>query len=92
LRKISLGLAALASLFLTCWPALQAEALPDAQGWNGTGWYVAGSAPLTPKAAATPAYVVFNGPHDSQSGCALVYDRLYAPIGMCRFLDIKPGT
>ena len=92
LRKISLGPAALSWLFLACSFASQAEALPDAQGWNGSGWYVTGSAPFTPKAAVTPEYVLFNGPHDSQNGCALVYDRLYAPIGMCRFLEIKPGT
>jgi hypothetical protein len=90
LRKVNLGLAALS--WLACWPAWMATALPDAQGWNGPGWYVAGSAPLEPQPAATPAYILFNGPHDSQSGCALVYDRLYSPIGMCRLLDIKPGT
>jgi hypothetical protein len=91
-RKISLGLAALPWLFLACWPASQADALPDAQGWNGPGWYVAGSAPVAPKSAATPAYILFDGPHDSQGGCALVYDRLYSPIGVCRLLDTKPGT
>lgn len=64
----------------------------DSQGWNGAGWYVTGSAPLAPKPPATPAYTLFEGPHQSQSGCALVHDRLYSPIGMCRFLDIKPGT
>jgi len=41
---------------------------------------------------ATPAYTLFNGPHTSGSDCALVYDRFYSPIGVCRFLDIKPGT
>jgi hypothetical protein len=64
----------------------------DLQGWNGPGWYVAGSAPLMPKPPATPAYILFNGPHGSQSDCALVHDRLYSPIGVCRLLDTKPGT
>ena len=85
--KIILGLAALA-----CWPVSPATALPDAQGWNGPGWYVASSAPLEPQPSVTPAYILFDGPHDSQSGCALVYDRLYSPIGICRLLDTKPGT
>jgi hypothetical protein len=89
-RKIPLGLAALS--WLACWPASPATALPDAQGWNGPGWYVASSAPLAPQPSATPAYILFNGPHDSQSGCALVYDRLYSPIGICRLLGTKPGT
>ena len=92
LRKISLRMAALSWVFLACSPASQAAALPDAQGWNGPGWYVAGSAPLIAKLSTTPAYILFDGPHDSQSGCVLVYDRLYSPIGMCRLLDIKPGT
>ena len=71
--------------------ALVPVALADAQGWNGPGWYVSGSAPAnTP--TATPAYILFNGPHGSQSDCALVYDRLYSPIGVCRFLDVKPGA
>jgi hypothetical protein len=64
----------------------------DLQGWNGPGWYVTGSAPLAPKSPATPAYILFHGPHDSGSACALVHDRLYSPIGVCRLLDIKPGT
>ena len=80
----------LGSGFVAC--ALVPVAIADTQGWNGPGWYVAGSAPLAPKPPATPAYILFNGPHDSQSGCALVYDRLYSPIGVCRLLDIKPGT
>ena len=65
---------------------------PDAQGWNGPGWYVAGSAPLAPKPPATPAYILFNGPLVSGSDCASVYDRFYSPIGVCRFLDTKLGT
>lgn len=69
-----------------------AGAGPDAQGWNGPGWYVAGSAPLATNLPATPAYILFNGPHTSERDCALVYDRLYSPIGACRFLESKPGT
>jgi len=69
-----------------------AATVADAQGWNGPGWYVAGSAPLAPKPPATPAYILFDGPHDSGGECSLVYDRLYSPIGVCRFLNIKPGT
>jgi hypothetical protein len=90
LRKISFELTAL--LLVACWPASQADALPDAQGWNGPGWYVAGSAPVAPNSSMTPAYTLFDGPHDSQSGCALVYNRSYSPIGVCRLLDTKPGT
>jgi len=71
---------------------VHAGAGPDAQGWNGPGWYVAGSAPLTPKPLTTPAYILFNGPHASGSDCAVVYDRFYSPIGICRLLDTKPGT
>jgi hypothetical protein len=66
-------------------------ALADAQGWDGPGWYVSGAAPVnTPP--ATPAYILFNGPHSSQSECAVIYDRLYSPIGVCRFLEVKPGA
>jgi hypothetical protein len=70
----------------------RAGAGPDAEGWNGPGWYVAGSAPLTLKPLTTPAYILFNGPHASRSDCAVVYDRFYSPIGACLFLDTKPGT
>ena len=95
--KVNLRLATLPWLLLACWPASQADALPDAQGWNGKGWYVTGSAPLATTSPATtspatPAYILFNGPYTSGSECTLVYDRLYSPIGVCRLLDIKPGT
>ena len=79
----------LSSGFIAC--ALPV-AVADSQGWNGPGWYVAGSAPLAPKPPATPAYILFDGPHASGSECTLVYDRLYSPIGVCRLLNIKPGT
>ena len=80
----------LGSGFIAC--VLVPVAVADSQGWNGPGWYVAGSAPLAPKSPATPAYILFDGPHDSGSECTVVYDRLYSPIGVCRFLNIKPGT
>jgi len=80
----------LGSGFAAC--ALVPIAVADSQGWNGPGWYVAGSAPLVTKPPATPAYILFDGPHASGSECTLVHDRLYSPIGVCRLLDIKPGT
>lgn len=72
--------------------ALAPVAAADLQGWNGPGWYVTGSAPQGTKLPATPAYILFDGPHASGSECTQVYDRLYSPIGICRLLDIKPGT
>jgi hypothetical protein len=78
----------LGSLAIAC--VLAQAALADPQGWNGPGWYVSGSAPVNIP-PATPAYVLFNGPHVSQGDCALIYDRFYSPIGLCRFLGTKPG-
>jgi hypothetical protein len=92
MRKIISWMAAWSWLFLACPPASQAVALPDAQGWNGSGWYVTSDAPPVAKPATTPAYILFDGPHDSKSGCALAYERFYSPIGICRLLDKKPGT
>lgn len=79
-------------LTLTCILAGAANAVasPDAQGWNGRGWYVTGSAPLAPQPVAAPNYILFEGPHALQSECLAIYDRLYSPIGICRFLDAKP--
>jgi len=76
----------LAVLFQGCVLAIgaQAAALADAQGWSGPGWYI------TSTETATHAYILFEGPHISQSQCSEAYDRLYSPIGMCRFLDVKP--
>jgi hypothetical protein len=76
--------------FLTPGEYTNAAGLTDAQGWNGPGWYVTGSAPAQPKAA--PVYILFEGPHVSQSDCVAVYDRLYSPIGICRYLNEKPGN
>src|SRR6185437_3561529 len=58
--------------FLTPGEYTNAAGLTDAQGWNGPGWYVTGSAPAQPKAA--PVYILFEGPHVSQSDCVAVYD------------------
>ena len=80
-----------AVLAFACFIASAASALagPDGQGWNGPGWYVTGSAPPAP-AAAAPDYILFEGPHKLQSGCLQVYRRLYSPIGICRLLEAKP--
>ena len=72
-------------LLIAYCPSANAQA--DAQGWNGPGWYIT-SAPE--KSAAAPAYILFEGPHDLRSGCLDVYNRLYSPIGICRFLGAKP--
>jgi hypothetical protein len=92
MKRLHISIAAplLGAGFITC--ALVPVAAADLQGWNGAGWYVTGAAPLTTNSPATPAYILFNGPYASGSECALVYDRLYSPIGVCRLLDIKPGT
>ena len=86
------GPAALAALILTCWPASQAGASPDAQGWNGPGWYVTGSAPPALQPVAAPNYILFDGPHALPGDCLQVYDRLYSPIGICRLLQAKPAA
>ena len=68
----------------------QAGTGPDAQGWNGPGWYVTGSAPPALQPVAAPNYILFEGPHALPGECQQVYDRFYSPVGMCRFLDAKP--
>jgi hypothetical protein len=81
-----IGPGVLATLFLGCGLVVGAQSavLADAQGWSGPGWYITN--------AASPAHalILFEGPHELQSGCAQAYDRLYSPIGLCRFLDTKP--
>ena len=81
-----------ALLTLTCAFAGTANAgtSPDAQGWNGPGWYVTGSAPPTPQPVAAPDYILFEGPHTLRAECLATYDRFYSPIGICRFLNEKP--
>ncbi len=65
-------------------------AAADAQGWDGPGWYISDGTPSAPQ--VLPAYILFNGPHDRQGDCTEVYDRLYSPVGMCRYLATKPGN
>lgn len=65
---------------------------PDAQGWNGAGWYVTSTASPPAQSDEVPVYILFNGPYPLQSGCLEVYDRLYSPIGTCRFLKLKPAA
>jgi len=69
-----------------------AVAIPDAQGWNGPGWYITGSAPIVSQPVASSDYILFEGPHALRSDCAEVYDRLYSPVGVCRFLSAKPPS
>ena len=69
-----------------------AGAGPDAQGWNGRGWYITGSAPAALVPVAAPNYILIEGPHALPAECLEIYDRLYSPIGICRFLDAKPVT
>jgi len=72
-------------LLLACKPAgAQSVSGTDAQGWSGPGWYITNAQSLT------HAFVLFEGPHALQSQCIETYDRFYSPIGMCRFLAVKP--
>jgi len=86
------GPATLAPVILACWPTSLANASPDAQGWNGPGWYVTGSAPPALQPVAAPNYILFDGPHALPGDCLQVYDRLYSPIGVCRLLTAKPAA
>jgi len=65
---------------------------PDAQGWNGSGWYITSATSPAARSEDAPAFILFNGPYPLQNGCLEVYDRLYSPIGICRFLDVKPAV
>ena len=85
-RIVALAIAALAAI---C--CLATMAFADAQGWNGPGWHVSGSALPAAQPPAAADYILFEGPHTSQSDCVAVYDRLYSPVGVCRFLTAKPG-
>ncbi len=66
-----------------------AAAQPDDQGWNGPGWYISGGG--SSDAAVLPRYILFDGPHDQQQTCLSLHDQLYAPIGACRYLTVKPA-
>jgi hypothetical protein len=83
LRSVFAGLALIPATFGVC------IAHPDSQGWDGPGWYISGGAQVAPTPDA--AYILFNGPHEKRLVCAEIYDRLYSPIGMCRYLQAKPG-
>ena len=65
---------------------------PDAQGWNGSGWYVTSATSPAARSEEVPTFILFNGPYPLQNGCLEVYDRLYSPIGICRFLNLKPAA
>jgi len=88
MRSDTLGPAALATLLIASGLAVGAhtDALANPQGWSGPGWYVTSAASPAP----TQAYILFEGPHELQSGCVQAYDRFYSPVGICRFLDAKP--
>ena len=65
---------------------------PDAQGWNGPGWYLTNTPSPGIRSEATPVYILFGGPCPMKAGCLEIYDRLYSPIGFCRFLNLKPAA
>lgn len=69
--------------------AAPAAAQPDEQGWNGPGWYISGGG--SSDETVQPAYILFDGPHDEQQTCLTLHDQLYAPIGACRYLNVKPA-
>jgi hypothetical protein len=87
-------LSSLAIPFVACFfgGAAAPLAQADAQGWNGSGWYVTNTTSAAVRADEVSAYILFNGPYSLQSGCLEVYDRLYSPIGTCRFFDVKPAA
>ena len=91
---IQANLSAAALLAAACVLASAADVVagPDGQGWSGPGWCITGSAPPAPSSAAPPNYVLLEGPHKLQSDCLQMYERLYSPIGVCRFLEAKPVT
>jgi len=66
--------------------------LPDAQGWNGSGWYITNATSPAAQSEDVPTFILFNGPYPLQNRCLEVYDQLYSPIGVCRFLDVKPAA
>jgi hypothetical protein len=86
LRSDIIGPGVLVVLLMACGVAAGAQTplLADAQGWRGPGWYI------TNTATAAHATVLFEGPHELQGRCVDVYDRLYSPIGICRFVGAKP--
>jgi hypothetical protein len=93
------GAASLTVLMLAClwgsgaasFPKTNAQD-PDAQGWNGPGWYLTNAPSLYIGSEATLAYILFSGSYTMKTGYLEVYDRLYSPIGFCRFLNLKPAV
>jgi hypothetical protein len=82
-------LSCFAFLALALTPAM---AGPDADGWGGKGWYVSSdSSAITTTRGVHPS-ILFDGPHLQQRDCTEVYDRLYSPIGACRYLAVKPAA
>jgi len=79
----------LAALALIAAAPAASLAQPDDQGWNGPGWYISGGG--SSDAAVLPSYILFDGPHGEQQDCLTLHDRLYAPIGACRYLNVKPA-
>jgi len=65
---------------------------PDAQGLNGSGWYLTNTTYPGKGSDNEPAFILFGGPYSLQNGCLEIYDRLYSPIGVCRFLNLKPAA
>ena len=63
----------------------------DSEGWAGPGWYVSSDAPETAAPILGPAHILFDGPHRDLGSCQAVYLKLYAPIGACRYVKLKPG-
>lgn len=87
-------LLALTIPILACFFGSAAAPLPksDAQGWNGSGWYLTSTIYPGTRAEDEPAFILFGGPYPLQNGCLEIYDRLYSPIGVCRFLNLKPAA
>jgi hypothetical protein len=72
--------------------ATVAAAAPDAEGWGGAGWYVSSDTSPATTARGARGNILFNGPHLERRVCIEIYDRLYSPIGACRYLTIKPAA
>jgi hypothetical protein len=87
-------LLALTIPILACLLGSAAAPLPkaDAQGWNGSGWYLTNTIYPGTRSEDEPAFILFDGPYPLQNGCLEIYDRLYSPIGVCRFLNLKPAA
>lgn len=87
-------LLALTIPILACFFGSAAAPLPkaDPQGWNASGWYLTSRTYPGTRAEDEPALILFGGPYPLQNGCLEIYDRLYSPIGVCQFLNLKPAA